>query len=121
MCNPYISRVEKAKSNSLHSKGNEDEAPEEEGNQLVLVLEAAEERLQILTNLRKYLEASRKPRSLIDREMRNESKQATSDILNFAHAAKIRAGKVSHITHRLCLFGSTLTFLLLVDAVLSAL
>jgi hypothetical protein len=94
ICNPFIPRVEKALAENQASKGNEDEAPEEEGSRTMLVVEGGMERLEIL---RKFGEGTKKFQSapsMQEREISKERKAATSDILNLAHAGKVRAGKV---------------------------
>ncbi|KAI5466495.1 hypothetical protein BGZ63DRAFT_132833 [Mariannaea sp. PMI_226] len=93
ICNPFIYRVEKALGQSQGSKGNEDEAPEEEGSRTALVIEGGTERLGIL---RTFVDGTKKFQTAIsaqEREISKERKLATRDILNLAHAAKVRAGK----------------------------
>ncbi|KAH6890956.1 hypothetical protein B0T10DRAFT_595013 [Thelonectria olida] len=93
ICNPYIPRVEKALAGNQASKGNEDEAPEEEGSRTMLVVEGGMERLDIL---RKFGEGTKKFQSapsMQEREISKERKAAASDILKLAHAGKVRAGK----------------------------
>lgn len=93
ICNPYIPRVEKAMAQNQLSKGNEDEAPEEEGSRTALVIEGGHERLQIAS---KFIDGIPRniPISVQEREVNKEKKSAAEDILRLAHAAKVRAGKV---------------------------
>lgn len=86
--------MEKALAENQSSKGNEDEAPEEEGSRTMLVVEGGMERLEIL---RKFEEGTTKfpyAESTKERQISKERKAAASDILQLAHAGKVRAGKV---------------------------
>lgn len=94
ICNPYIPRVDKRLSDSQLSKGNEDEAPGEEGSNLGLVTEGGMERLHLVTSFAEKARKSGKTASSAERDITKERKQATEDILNLAHAGKIRTGKV---------------------------
>ena len=94
ICNPYIPRVEKAQAESQASKGNEDEAPEEEGSRTSLVIEGGMERLDLVTDFIKGMRLSPKTPSAQEREIQKERKRAADDIQDLAHAAKVRAGKV---------------------------
>lgn len=96
VCNPYIPRVQKSRSKSQLIKGNEDEAPDEEGSNTRLVAQGGLERLQIATDFIQGLEASGKSKPFIEKEIRKERKQTVDDILLLAHTAKVRAGKVKH-------------------------
>ncbi|KAM0230932.1 hypothetical protein ACHAP5_011229 [Fusarium lateritium] len=93
ICNPYIPRVEKSMAQNQLSKGNEDEAPEEEGSKTALVMEGGLERLELLANFNDGIRKSNKAVSIQEREMTRERKKASDDILHLAHAAKVRAGK----------------------------
>ncbi|KIL91795.1 hypothetical protein FAVG1_05412 [Fusarium avenaceum] len=93
ICNPYIPRVEKSMAQNQLSKGNEDEAPEEEGSKTVLVMEGGLERLKLLAKFMDGIKKSNKALSIKEREMIRERKKASDDILHLAHAAKVRAGK----------------------------
>lgn len=93
ICNPYIPRVEKAMAQNQLSKGNEDEAPEEEGSRTALVIEGGHERLQIASRFIQGIPRN-VPISVQEREANKEKKSAAEDILQLAHAAKVRAGKV---------------------------
>lgn len=95
ICNPYIPRQEKRPSENQFNKGNEDEAPAEEGSQLKLVCEGGTERLELLASLKKKLEASGKSTNFVGKEMAKERKQTATDILDLAHAGKVRTGKVT--------------------------
>ncbi|KAL6356905.1 hypothetical protein LRP88_10518 [Fusarium phalaenopsidis] len=92
ICNPYIPRVEKAMAQNQLSKGNEDEAPEEEGSRTALVIEGGHERLQIASRFIQGIPRN-VPISVQEREANKEKKSAAEDILQLAHAAKVRAGK----------------------------
>lgn len=94
ICNPYIPRIEKRASDSQFSKGNEDEAPQEEGSRLQLIIEGGMERLDLVTSFTEKARKSPKAASTIEREINKERKQAAEDILTLAHAGKVRPGKV---------------------------
>ncbi|PNY25436.1 Uncharacterized protein TCAP_04625, partial [Tolypocladium capitatum] len=93
ICNPYIPRLGKRQSDGGFIKGNEDEAPAEEGSQLSLIVEGGMERLELVLRLKKRLDQTGKSSLVIQREMSKERKQAAQDILNLAHAGKVRTGK----------------------------
>ncbi|KAM0427195.1 hypothetical protein ACHAPT_007622 [Fusarium lateritium] len=93
ICNPYIPRVEKAMAQNQLSRGNEDEAPEEEGSRTALVIEGGYERLQIVSRFMEGIKMSGQPLAVQEREVNKEKKMAADDILRLAHAAKVRAGK----------------------------
>ncbi|RSL39770.1 hypothetical protein CEP53_013816 [Fusarium sp. AF-6] len=93
ICNPYIPRVEKAMAQNQLSRGNEDEAPEEEGSRTALVIEGGHERLQIAAKFIDGIPRSGLPISVQEREANKERMSAAEDILRLAHAAKVRAGK----------------------------
>lgn len=95
ICNPYIARVEKRHSDNQFSKGNEDEAPQEEGSRLQLIVEGGMERLDLVSSFAGKAKNMPKAASTIEREISKERKQAAEDILNLAHAGKVRTGKVS--------------------------
>lgn len=76
------------------SRGNEDEAPEEEGARTLLVQEGGFERLQLYTKFAEGIKKSSKTPSSQEREIVKERKKAADDILHLAHVAKVRAGKV---------------------------
>lgn len=94
ICNPYIPRVEKSLAQNQLSKGNEDEAPEEEGSKTVLVMEGGHERLDLLAKFIEGVQNSRKTPAAQEQEIIAERKRASNDILHLAHAARVRAGKV---------------------------
>lgn len=102
ICNPYIPRVHKHQGEGQSSLGNEDEAPEEEGSQILLVEQGGRERLELACSFIEGLKKTNKRESTIERDVRKERKQAVDDILTLAHAARVRAGKVSqkHATSR---------------------
>jgi hypothetical protein len=93
ICNPYISRVEKSLAQNQNSKGNEDEAPEEEGSKTELVMEGGLERLELLSKFIEGVQRSRKVHAAQERETIAERKKASGDILHLAHVARVRAGK----------------------------
>ncbi|KAF4955781.1 hypothetical protein FSARC_11761 [Fusarium sarcochroum] len=93
ICNPYIPRVEKSMAQNQLSRGNEDEAPEEEGSKTALVMEGGLERLELLAKFNEGIRKSNKVPSTQEQEMYRERKRASDDILHLAHAAKVRAGK----------------------------
>lgn len=91
--NPYIPRFEKRHSEGDYFKANEDEAPAEEGSQVKLIVQGGMERLELVSSLQRNLERAGKSHMAIQREMDRERKRAALDILNLAHAAKVRTGK----------------------------
>ncbi|KAL6804467.1 DUF1917 domain-containing protein [Trichoderma sp. SZMC 28012] len=93
ICNPYIPRVHKHESQSQFSKGNEDEAPEEEGSKTAIVAQGGLERLHLVTKFIEGMQRSGKAKPIVEREIRKEQRQATDDILKLAHLAKVRTGK----------------------------
>ncbi|KAF4453573.1 hypothetical protein F53441_3819 [Fusarium austroafricanum] len=93
ICNPYIPRVEKSMGENQLSKGNEDEAPEEEGSKTALVMEGGLERLELLSKFKEGIKKSNKVLATQEQEMQRETQSASDDILHLAHAAKVRAGK----------------------------
>ncbi|KAH6606255.1 hypothetical protein Trco_005408 [Trichoderma cornu-damae] len=93
ICNPYIPRVHRLESQSRLSKGNEDEAPAEEGSRTGLVAQGGLERLHLVSKFIEGMQRSGKARSMVEKEIRKEQKQAVDDILNLAHLAKVRTGK----------------------------
>ncbi|UKZ49563.1 hypothetical protein TrVGV298_003810 [Trichoderma virens] len=93
ICNPYIPRVHKHESQSQFSKGNEDEAPEEEGSKTAIVAQGGLERLHLVSKFIEGMQRSGKAKSIVEKEIRKEQKQATDDILKLAHLAKVRTGK----------------------------
>ena len=96
ICNPYIQRVDKRHSDKVQLKGslNDNEAPDEEGSNVQLVVEGGEERLELVKSFEAKIAGTGKAKSTIDREVSKERKQAATDILELAHAYKVRAGKV---------------------------
>jgi hypothetical protein len=76
-------------------RGNEDEAPSEEGSQISVAMQGAQERLDILSTFVRKAESMSKSKAMAEKEANKERKQAAADILSLAHAAKVRAGKVS--------------------------
>ncbi|KAM4057969.1 DNA polymerase II large subunit-like protein [Hirsutella rhossiliensis] len=93
ICNPYIPRLQRRHSDGGCLKANEDEAPVEENSQLQMVVQGGMERLELVSNLRERMEQVGKSQTVIRKEMIKEAKQATLDILNLAHAAKVGTGK----------------------------
>ncbi|KAL7923184.1 DUF1917 domain-containing protein [Trichoderma austrokoningii] len=93
ICNPYIPRVHRLQSQGQFSRGNENEAPEEEGSQTAMVTEGGLERLHLVSKFIEGIQRSGKGKSFVDKEIRKEQKQAVDDILSLAHLAKVRTGK----------------------------
>lgn len=100
ICNPWKAHLKFHHSDEL--KESENEAPVEEGAQLDLITNGGLERLQILSSLHFGLQQAGKDNIFIRREMTKERKQAVEDILDLAHAAKVRTGKVCTPTTPLC-------------------
>lgn len=94
ICNPYNARKDRFSAQSQFSKGNEDEAPEEEGSQLDTLIEGGTERLNILRNFVNGIQRTTKSKAAKTAEINREKRQAVQDVLSLAHACKIRAGKV---------------------------
>ncbi|RFU73543.1 hypothetical protein TARUN_8705 [Trichoderma arundinaceum] len=106
ICNPYIPRVHRLESQSQFSKGNEDEAPEEEGSKTGIVAQGGLERLQLVSKFIEGIQRMGKSKSFVEKEIRKEQKQAIDDILNLAYLAKVRTGKLSLVAAVLpCLRG----------------
>lgn len=98
ICNPYVPRVAKGHTGDGRAevgRGNEDEAPSEEGSQIGLVMEGGQERLDLLSAFIRKAESMSKSKTAAEKEANKERKQAAADILSLAHATKVRAGKVS--------------------------
>ncbi|KAF6815551.1 DNA polymerase ii large subunit-like protein [Colletotrichum sojae] len=93
ICNPYIPRGDRLTAQSQFSKGNEDEAPEEEGSQLRTLIEGGVERLDILGNFMNGIRKTTKSQTAKNMEIAREKKAAVQDILALAQACKVRAGK----------------------------
>ncbi|KAF4121544.1 protein of unknown function (DUF1917) [Geosmithia morbida] len=99
ICNPYIARVEKRVSDVVQSKGagNGDEAPDEAHSDVAIVVEGGTERLAILKRFVDRLRSSGRPKSIVERDVARETKMAANDVLNLAHAYKVRPGKVNDV------------------------
>lgn len=94
ICNPFVPRVPRNEGAAQTCKGNENEGPEEEGSRLSVVIDAGMERLELLNTFTNQIASFGKPASVVEREVNKERAQASKDILQLAHAAKVRAGKV---------------------------
>jgi hypothetical protein len=99
ICNPYIPRIGKRQSDQDQVKGrdNDNEAPDEEGANVQIVVEGGEERLQLVRDLLQKASQTNMTQAAKEREAKKERRQAVSDILHLAHAYKVRAGKVRGI------------------------
>lgn len=95
VCNPYIRRKDRFNAQNQRSRGNEDEAPEEEGSRLDTLIEGGSERLDILLNYKQGLEKTTKSKAMQAKLLRQEQEDATRDIMSLAHMCKIKAGKAS--------------------------
>ncbi|KAJ0160518.1 UPF0696 protein C11orf68 -like protein [Colletotrichum tanaceti] len=104
ICNPYIHRKDKFHAQSQRSRGNEDEAPEEEGSRLDTLIEGGSERLNILLNFKQGTNSTKKSTAVKMREIDQEQKEAARDILSLASACAIKAGKASLLTSAWMLF-----------------
>ncbi|TFB07531.1 hypothetical protein CCMA1212_000049 [Trichoderma ghanense] len=93
ICNPWIPRVHKREGQGQFSRGNEDEAPEEEGSEPAIVAEGGLERLHLVSKFIEGMQRSGKAPSTVENEIAKERRQATSDILKLAHLVKVRTGK----------------------------
>ncbi|KZL65969.1 DNA polymerase II large subunit-like protein [Colletotrichum tofieldiae] len=86
ICNPYIHRKDKCEAQNQRSRGNEDEAPEEESSRLDTLVEGGMERLNILLNFKQGINNTKKSMAAKARETDQEKKAAIQDILDLAHA-----------------------------------
>ncbi|KAL0939457.1 DNA polymerase ii large subunit-like protein [Colletotrichum truncatum] len=93
ICNPYIRRKGKLFAQNQLSRGNEDEAPEEEGSQLTTLIDGGTERLEILSKFMNGIQKTSKSMALRSREIDLEKRRAVQDVLALAHACRVRAGK----------------------------
>lgn len=97
ICNPYIAREPKASARNQESKGNEDEAPEEEGTHLESFIEGGTQRLHLLADFAGGAKKSGMAPSVITRDVNKQMKQAVDDILMLAVSCKVKAGKVRRL------------------------
>ncbi|KOS18149.1 UPF0696 protein C11orf68 -like protein [Escovopsis weberi] len=93
ICNPFIRRVPRDQGENQLSKGNEDEAPTEEGSRLLYVTEGALERLHILADVIGRIEGSGAQKFAVAKAVEKERSRAALDILHLAHVGKVRTGK----------------------------
>ncbi|KAE9572388.1 hypothetical protein CGMCC3_g11372 [Colletotrichum fructicola] len=93
ICNPFIARKSRFLAQNQFSRGNEDEAPEEDGSQLNTLVEGGTERLRILGNFVDGIHRTKKSATAKLSEINHEKKQAVKDVLSLAHACKVRSGK----------------------------
>jgi len=96
ICNPYVERVPKAEAQSQNSKGNEDEGPEEDGSNLTVANAGGMERLHLLTDFIQGALGMGGNTPVVLRDIESQKLQAIHDILNLAHACKVRCGKASY-------------------------
>ncbi|GAO15837.1 hypothetical protein UVI_02021000 [Ustilaginoidea virens] len=80
ICNPYVSSRER-------------QTRDEKGGQLHLVARGAAERLELLADLTQKVTSSGASPTFIARELSSARAQAAADILNLAHAGRVRTGK----------------------------
>ncbi|KAI8260754.1 UPF0696 protein C11orf68-like protein [Colletotrichum sp. SAR 10_99] len=88
ICNPFIPRKSRFLAQNQFSRGNEDEAPEEDGSQLNTLVEGGTERLRILGNFVDGIHRTKKSATAKLSEINHEKKQAVKDVLSLAHACK---------------------------------
>ncbi|CAI4214607.1 unnamed protein product [Parascedosporium putredinis] len=93
ICNPYIPRKPKALAQNQKSRGNEDEGPEEHGSDLSVATSGGMERLHLLTSFIQGALAVGGNVPAVLKDIENEKMGAMQDILNLAHACKVRCGK----------------------------
>ncbi|KAL2752202.1 hypothetical protein ACRALDRAFT_1078234 [Sodiomyces alcalophilus JCM 7366] len=93
ICNPFIRRRTKDEAQNQASRGNEDEAPEEEGTQSARLIKGGTERLHLLTSFMEAARNTTRSSSRIQKEINEEKRHAVTDILMLAHACKVKAGK----------------------------
>ncbi|KAK2612126.1 hypothetical protein QQS21_001856 [Conoideocrella luteorostrata] len=74
-------------------RGNEDEGPVQTGSQLHVVVQGGMERLELLAELEQKVKNSQKSSDLIRRELFQERRNASADILDLAHAGRVQTGK----------------------------
>jgi hypothetical protein len=84
---------------ALKGMYNEDEAPDEEGSQIAAVMDGGRERLDIISTFAEKLSATTKSKTSVQKQLSKERRQAADDILNLAHLAKVRSGKVWSLAH----------------------
>lgn len=94
ICNPTIRRKPKHEAQNQSSRGNEDEAPEDEGTQLATLIEGGTERLHLLRLLMEAVRNTEQSSSTMRREISEAKRHAVSNILSLAHACRVKAGKV---------------------------
>ncbi|KAH6653734.1 hypothetical protein BKA67DRAFT_562947 [Truncatella angustata] len=93
ICNPYIDRKRKHDAQNQRIKGCEDEAPEEEGADLMRFCQGGEERLHLVTDFHLTLNKALMTPAMRTREMNKAALDASNDILNLAQALHVRSGK----------------------------
>jgi hypothetical protein len=93
ICNPYIHRKSKMEAQSQYVKGCEDEAPEEDGTDLLRFCQGGMERLNLVTKLVDHVNQASVTPVMRTREKNKASLDASRDILALAHALHVRAGK----------------------------
>jgi hypothetical protein len=94
ICNPFIQRQSKDES-GVKPKENEDEAPDEEGSNVQIVVDGGGERLELCSKFIDRINSTNKSSPAKEREVSMQRKAAVADILHLAHAHKVRAGKVT--------------------------
>ncbi|ROT42720.1 DUF1917-domain-containing protein [Sodiomyces alkalinus F11] len=93
ICNPSVRRKNNDEAQNQTSRGNEDEAPEEEGTQLASLIEGGAERLHLLRTFTEAARNTAQPPSRIQKGIREEKRHAVTDILTLAHKCRVQAGK----------------------------
>ncbi|KAI3319945.1 DUF1917-domain-containing protein [Xylariaceae sp. AK1471] len=93
ICNPYIKRQPKSKAKNQRVRGGEDEVPEDEGADLVTLMQAGEERLDFASSFVNECRKSGQSKAIITRETRKAGMDAVKDILGLAKGLRVTCGK----------------------------
>jgi hypothetical protein len=97
ICNPYIKRPSKSEAKNQQVRGGEDEVPEDEGADLLTLMQAGEERLDFASSFINECRRSSQSRAILSRETRKAGIDAAKDILGLAKSLRVTSGKVSRL------------------------
>jgi hypothetical protein len=93
--NPYRKRKPQMEAQNRLVRGGEEEVPEAEGADLLTLMQAGQERLDIASSFCNEYRNSGQPQVMISRETRKAGMDAAKDILNLAQTLGVTCGKVS--------------------------
>ncbi|KAH8645637.1 hypothetical protein BX600DRAFT_519227 [Xylariales sp. PMI_506] len=93
VCNPYISRKDLAKAQSQSIRGSENEAPEEDGTELLRFVEGGMERLHFVTGFLDQINGAVMKPLVRSQEKNIAAAEAARDIQQLAYACHVKAGK----------------------------